>query len=251
MSEGKLSKIAPPESTDLTPVQLLQMAVQQGADIDKLEKLMGLVERWKAGEAKQAYTAAMNKFKANPTVITRNATVKYTKKTGAVVTYKHATLDHVCDAITAGLTAVGITHRWTVKQEKDVIWVTCILTHELGHSEETTLMAAPDNSGEKNAIQAIASAVTYLERYTLKAACGLAEQNDNDGQTIAANGKGMDADKIEDYCRQMGDVTKPEDLKVVFAKAFSEAREHQDGAAMGRIVAVHDARKKEIASANR
>jgi hypothetical protein len=219
-------------------------------DVSKLMALLAFKKEWEAAEAKKAYTAAMNKFKANPTVITRNATVKYNKKTGGVVTYKHATLDHVCDAITAGLTQVGITHRWTVKQEKDVIWVTCVLTHELGHSEETTLMAAPDNSGDKNAIQAIASAVTYLERYTLKAACGLAEQNDNDGQTIA-NGKGMATDAIEEYCRQMGDVTTPEDLKVVFAKAFNEAREHQDGTAMARIVAVHDARKKEIASANR
>ena len=32
------------------------------------------------------------------------------------------------------------------------IAVTCVLTHEMGHSEETTLEALPDTSGSKNSI---------------------------------------------------------------------------------------------------
>jgi hypothetical protein len=150
----------------------------------------------------------------------------------------------MCDAITAGLGVVGITHRWTVKQEKDVIWVSCVLTHELGHSEETTLMGAPDNSGGKNSIQAIASAVTYLERYTLKAACGLAEQNDNDGQTIST--KGMDPAKLEDYCRQMQDVENTADLKTVFAKAYGEAQTLNDRTAMAALIQAKNKRKVEV-----
>jgi len=38
----------------------------------------------------------------------------------------------------------------------------------------------PDAGGAKNAIQARASTKTYLERYTLKAICGLSEQDDDD-----------------------------------------------------------------------
>jgi hypothetical protein len=46
------------------------------------------------------------------------------------------------------------------------------------------LESAPDESGGKNSIQAIASAVSYLERYTLLAATGLAVKGmDNDGRT--------------------------------------------------------------------
>ena len=40
----------------------------------------------------------------------------------------------------------------------------------------------PDAGGAKNAIQARASTVSYLERYTLKAILGISEQeDDNDG----------------------------------------------------------------------
>jgi len=60
--------------------------------------------------------------------------------------------------------------------------VTCVVSHVDGHSEENTLSANNDTSGSKNAIQAVGSAVTYLERYSLKAALGLAAAEDDDAQ---------------------------------------------------------------------
>lgn len=60
--------------------------------------------------------------------------------------------------------------------------MTCKITHIQGHSEETTLLAQPDASGSKNAIQAMGSTITYLERYTLLALTGLATHEDDDGK---------------------------------------------------------------------
>ena len=60
--------------------------------------------------------------------------------------------------------------------------VTCNLAHEAGHSEETTLSGPADNTGNKNAIQAIGSTLTYLQRYTLVQALGLAAAQDDDGK---------------------------------------------------------------------
>ena len=60
--------------------------------------------------------------------------------------------------------------------------MTCVLSHRDGYSEETTLTAGADDSGKKNSIQAIGSTTTYLQRYTLKLALGLATQDrDDDG----------------------------------------------------------------------
>jgi hypothetical protein len=57
----------------------------------------------------------------------------------------------------------------------------------MGHSESTSLTAAPDTSGSKNSIQAVGSTITYLERYTLLALTGLAAQGqDDDGQAMEA-----------------------------------------------------------------
>ena len=39
----------------VTPMQMLQIAVEQGADLDRLEKLMDMQERWEANEARKAF----------------------------------------------------------------------------------------------------------------------------------------------------------------------------------------------------
>jgi hypothetical protein len=97
--------------------------------------------------------------------------------------YRHATLDNVSGLIGEALAAVGISHRWETEQlDGGQIRVTCVLTHERGHSERVPLQASPDSSGAKNSIQAVGSTVTYLQRYTLLAATGMAvKDQDNDG----------------------------------------------------------------------
>jgi hypothetical protein len=59
----------------------------------------------------------------------------------------------------------------------------CIVEHRDGHSEDTSLTAQPDNSGKKNSIQAIGSTITYLQRYLLKLALGIAASKDDDANS--------------------------------------------------------------------
>lgn len=169
------------EVAAVTPAQMLQIAVERGADLDKLEKLMQLQERWEANEARKSFVAALNAFKSSPPTISKNKHVTYgegSKKTE----YDHATLDNVVNVIAPALSSHGLTHRWSTDQGEGGIAVTCTLTHAQGHSESVTLRAPADQSGGKNNIQAIASTVTYLQRYTLLSITGLAVQGmDTDG----------------------------------------------------------------------
>ena len=89
---SKTSKLVPIDKgpVDVTPLGILQIAVQQGADVDKLAKLLELQERWQTNEARQAYNAAMAKFKRRPPQITKNKHVKFDD-----TEYDHPTLDHV------------------------------------------------------------------------------------------------------------------------------------------------------------
>ena len=168
-----------------TPADMLMAAVQGGADIEKLERLMALQERWEAAQAKKDFVAAMAEFKMNAPEIIKDKQVGYKTKDGDFVGYTHATLGNICDVVTGALAKHGISHRWDTKQPGNgLIIVLCILTHKAGHSESTMLEAAPDNSGKKNAIQQVASTVSYLQRYTLLTACGLStvdKANDDDG----------------------------------------------------------------------
>jgi hypothetical protein len=160
-----------------SPSSLIEMAIDKGVDLSKLEKLLEIKERFDANEARKSYHKAMANFKANPPEIDKDKKVSYGN-----THYNHASLGNVTKKIGAELSKHGLSASWTTKQN-EVIMVTCRITHMQGHSEETTLSAAADSSGSKNSIQAIGSTITYLERYTLLALTGLAtEDMDDDGR---------------------------------------------------------------------
>lgn len=148
-------------------------------DVAKLEQLLSVRERWEKDEARKAFVEALTAFKANPPDIFKNKTVAFSG-----TKYKHASLDNVSIAIGTALSKYGLSHRWSVDQPADGrIKVTCVLMHSAGHSESVSMQSGADQSGSKNAIQALGSAVTYLERYTLLSATGMAVQDqDDDGR---------------------------------------------------------------------
>ena len=167
-----------------SPSVIIQQAVDKGADLEKLEKLLALRERYEANEARKAYHQAMSDFKAKPPKINKDKKVGYKTEKGNVG-YAHASLYNVTEKINSDLSKYGLSASWTTKQN-GAISVTCRITHVQGHSEETTLTAPADSSGAKNAIQAIGSTITYLERYTLLALTGLATfDQDDDGKATA------------------------------------------------------------------
>lgn len=167
-----------------TPADLLRVALDSNADLDRLERLMRLQQEWEANEARKAYVAAIARFKQNPPTILKEKRVNFETSRGKT-SYMHATLGDVTQPIIEGLAAVGISHRWDIEQpDGGMITVRCILTHEQGHSESVTMRAGRDDTGGKNAIQQVASTITYLERYTLLSITGLATHDmpDDDGR---------------------------------------------------------------------
>ncbi len=182
MSESQALTIDTPREV-LSPPQLLAIAVQQGADLDKLERLMDLQERWQADQARRAYNEAFAAFKEEAVTVIKNRTVT----NGPLNGKKYAELFAVLEAVTPALSKHGLVASWRLsKDEKDWLEVTCTVRHVGGHSESVSMGGPPDAGGAKNAIQARASTVTYLERYTLKAILGVSEQEDDtDANTVA------------------------------------------------------------------
>ena len=173
------------ETNAITPMDMLRMAIDKNADLDKLQQLVALQERWEANEARKAYVSSMNDFRANPPVIYKTKKVSYSTGKGTTE-YSHALLENAAEIIGAELTKHGLSFRWDCEQSDAQVKVTCVITHSSGHSERVSLQAGLDQSGGKNNIQALGSTVSYLERYTLFAATGMAPKGmDNDGGTNA------------------------------------------------------------------
>jgi len=164
----------------ITPMGMLEKALASGAGIDVLERLMALSERWQVNQAQRAFSEALSSARGTMPFITKSNQVSY----GAGKTqYKYEDLAYVIEQVTPSLSQNGLSFRWrTDSDTPGYVKVTCILSHREGHSEENSLSGPYDTSGNKNAIQAIGSVVTYLQRYTLKASLGVAAGHDDDGR---------------------------------------------------------------------
>jgi hypothetical protein len=166
----------PASSGALTPMDMLSHAVERGADLDMIEKLMNLQERWEASQARKAFDEAISAAKADIPPIERTGKGHNDKR--------YATFAAIARVVDPIISRHGLSYRFRTTQG-DRISVTCILSHKSGHFEETTLSGPPDASGSKNAIQAIGSTLTYLQRYSLVQMLGLAAADDDDGKSGA------------------------------------------------------------------
>jgi hypothetical protein len=221
----------------ITPLSMIQLALQQGMGPEVLRDLFKLKQEVDADEARKAYDMAFAAFKAQSIRIVKNIEVT----AGPLNGKKYADLLAVVEAVTDKLSAHGLSSSWKItKDEPQWIEVTCTLRHERGHAESVSMGGPPDAGGAKNAIQARASTVTYLQRYTLLAATGLAAGGqDNDGATV----KHMSDDQFIPHQEAIQEARNSVDLKAAFAAAYKAAEAAGDSDAMKSFIKLKDARK--------
>jgi len=156
---------------------IVSQAITAGASVEVLERLLALQERWEATQARKAFDAAMSELRADLPRIVKSCHVDFGAGRAA---YQYEDLAVLTEALSPVMAKVGLSFRWRTRSEARLITVTCVVAHRDGHMEETTLSCPTDESGSKNPIQAIGSAVSYLQRYTLKAAVGVAAARDDE-----------------------------------------------------------------------
>ena len=179
----------------VNPMQLVSMAVEQGADIDKLEKLMDLQERWEASQAKKAFDEAMNTFQSRMPVVPRRGKVDYTTNKGRTA-YDYGRLEDAFSMAAPILKDCGLSFRFKQENNGNMVTVTCIVSHKLGHQETNSMSAMPDQSGGKDQLKAMASTNSYLRRYTFTGGLGIVFAGEDDEIIMQQNKPNDYADPI-------------------------------------------------------
>lgn len=152
------------------PAQLLQIAVENKYDLDMVSKLITLSNEWEDRQARKLFDEAFSKFQYEcPTIIKR--------KQGH--NYKFAPLGDIINQVKLALFENSLSFRFEQKHEKGIIRITCVATHAAGYSRSTWMESAAETSGSKNNIQAIGSAVQYLQRYTFCSLLGIATADED------------------------------------------------------------------------
>jgi hypothetical protein len=219
----------------INPMAMLDFAVRQGADIEKLSKLMDLRERWEKDEARKAFVVAMSQFKSETITVAKD---KFNKQYDS----KYVSLGQLVGAVTPYLSKYGLSARWDIDQSSG-IKVSCIITHVMGHSDAVSMIVPPDKSGAKNPIQEIKSAITYAKACTFESACGLAATDGN----VDDDGNGTSEQWIEDYVEAIRGSSSADELKKNFSEAYQKASKIGNKRAMAAFIKTKDDRKKEVA----
>lgn len=200
-------------------ISMIERAARDpSVDMDKFDRLMAMKERVDKQNALRAFNEAVALAKGEFGPIAKNRSVDFTSQKGRT-NYRHEDFAGVASVVDPVLSRHGLSYRFRSAQAGQKITVTCILSHRMGHSEECTLESGEDHSGNKNSTQAIGSAATYLQRYTLKLALGLASSHDDDARK-ASEPVGFITDEQQASIRKLCDDTATEIVQfLTFANA--------------------------------
>lgn len=143
------------------------------ADMDKLDKMLDMQERILNRNAKQAYTADLAAMQTKLPLVAKKGK-GYNEAT-------YAKLEDINEAIRPALEAHGFAVTFRIKQAEKFVTITAILSHKLGHSEETDIVLPLDTTGNKSMVQAAGSTISYGKRYAIGALLNISTGDDTDG----------------------------------------------------------------------
>lgn len=166
-----MTALSKPEKTQVEPIVsenaavmaiIERAALNPEVDAAKMDQLFALQEKVLARNARTEYYRALAMMAgAMPAIEEKGKGHNQTK---------YAKWEDIQSAITPVLGQFGFALSFRTKVEDKAIRITAILAHREGHTEENELLLPADNSGSKNAVQAVGSSITYGFRYT---ACAL------------------------------------------------------------------------------
>ena len=215
-----------PAEVKLTPImQMMETAVARG-DIEVVTKLMDLQERAEANQARREFDAAFAAVKAKVGII---------RKTGKANYGLYADLADIARALDPAIAEHGLSYRFRSARVGNELIMTCVVCHRSGHYEENSLPSPLDTSGSKNPVQAVGSTSTYLQRYTLMQAFGLATSV-NGGEIHDDDGAGADVHQPGDY---VGNGTRAKDTEPKGPQTFSR-RDIAEITKITSVTALHD-----------
>lgn len=193
-----------------------RLAANPSVDVAKLEKIIELQERVLANQAKAAFDAAFTEMQADlPTV------VEY----GRTNNGRYAPLEDIIETVRPILHkhGFGLSHK-TEWPDKDTVRIIGILTHREGHERRSEFLSSADESGNKNDIQGLGSAVSYGRRYTTKDLLNIVTRNeDTDGNRPKKDAPAPPAP--EGYDKWLDDMQSVVDNGwPAFSKAWNESK---------------------------
>lgn len=165
----------------INPVMpLIEMAIDKGVDVEKLERLMNMKKDWDAEQARIAFGEAMMKFQSKCPIIKKKKTVK--NKDG-VQLYKFAPIESIVAQTKDLIAENGFSYYIKSDMTSEKVKATVIIKHVGGHAEESSVdLPLLSKTNLMSDAQVVAGTLTFAKRYAFCNAFGIITgDEDNDG----------------------------------------------------------------------
>lgn len=232
----------PPHCSTDPETAMISLAVDKGAPIETIERLVALREKMLARQAEIKFSEALNRVQDKIKRIAPD--LENPQRHSKYASY--AAIDRVIRPI-YGPEGFSLSFTHAECPKPDHIRVICWL--RLGaHKEQYQVDWPVDTKGPKGepvmtATQATGASDSYAKRYLVKDIFNIAiGEDDTDGNTA----RRMETTELETALKEISEATTTESLKFLYTAAFGKAQEVSDTQAMAKIIAAKDKRKKEI-----
>lgn len=197
MTESNELVLTTSEPKQLTPMDLLQVALSKDAAIDVIERLAALQEKALAKEAEQAFFRALHQAQDEVPTIEPN---KEVKTSGGKLMYKYASYEQLDKA----LRPIYIKHGMAIsfsgaEAPAGKVRVLCTVSHRAGHAERYQLdLAISQGAAQLTQTDAELAAQSKAKRRILRNVFNIVDDLD-DEQDVSTNSEVMEAvEKIMD-----------------------------------------------------
>ena len=213
-------------------VMIERLATNPQLNIEVFDRLLAARRQEEDRAAERAFNLAMSQAKGElqPVLKTRDVDYPSKKEGGGRTKYKYENFADVQRVVDPVFSAHGLAYRFAVEQQGDMARVTCIVSHSDGYSERVKLESKvdPGNTGMPW-VQALGSVCTYLQRYSLRAAIGLAAAVDDDGRAAGGTSPKISDEAANELHRLIDETGRNEAtlLKLVGVRSVEDMTEEQ------------------------
>lgn len=171
--EHEPTQVTVPVSDAAAIFQIIERAARDpNVDITKMERLMEMHERMQSARASVEYAEAFAAMQPELPIIPEHGTGHNNAS--------YALWEDVNELIKPVLAKHGFGLSFKVRDAVNGVEITACCKHRAGHSDETTKTFPLDVTGNKNAIQAAGSSISYGKRYTAGALLNLTSRKEDD-----------------------------------------------------------------------
>lgn len=168
-----------PQET-VTPLAMLAGAVERGAPVEAIERLVALIREEQDRSAAREFARARAEFQAECPIIPKSSKAKITTKSGTSFAYAYAELDEIAETVRPFLHRHGFSYSWDADFDGASVKCSCTMTHSAGHSETKHFSAPTDAASSMSGPQRNAAALTYAKRQSLLMALGISTGEPSD-----------------------------------------------------------------------